>query len=102
MVARVFALIAVPATCAFALSGCFTTTADFREEAEQFIVEDPGIAESLDVSMTSATCEDPADQEAGTVFACTATDENGDQWGFDVTIVDSDSIELSVSERPES
>ncbi len=101
MAARAFALFAASMTCAFALSGCFTTTADFREEAEQFIVEDPGIAESLGVSMTSATCDEPRNQEAGTVFACTAIDENGGQWGFEVTIADSDSIELSVSERPE-
>jgi len=101
MVARVFALTAATATCAVALSGCFTTTADFRDEAEQFIVEDSGIAESLEVGMTSATCEEPRDQEVGTVFACTAIDANGDQWGFDVTIADSDSIEVSVSERPE-
>jgi len=101
MAARAFALFGAPVACAFALSGCFTTTADFREEAEQFIVEDPGIAESLGVSMTSATCDEPPNQEAGTVFACTAIDENGGQWGFDVTIADSDSIELSVSERPD-
>lgn len=100
MAVRVLAFIAVPATCAVALSGCFTTTADFREEAEQFIVEDPGVADGLGVAITSATCDEPADQDVGTVFPCTAIDANGDQWGFDVTIVDSDSIELSVSERP--
>jgi hypothetical protein len=100
MAARVLGWIALPVTCTLALSACFTTTADFREEAEQFIVEDPSIAESLDVAMTSATCEEPPDREAGTVFACTAIDANGDQWGFDVTIADSDSIELNVSARP--
>jgi hypothetical protein len=98
---RALVLLIVAATSAAVLSGCFTTTADFREEAEQFIVEDPSIVDGLGVAITSATCDEPADQEVGTVFACTAIDANGEQWGFDVTIADSDSIELSVSERPE-
>ncbi len=81
-----------------ALAGCFTTTADYRQKAEEFIVEDEGVAE-LGV-FVSATCEEPADQEVGTVFACTAIDDAGGAWGFDVEIADSDRIELTVSDRP--
>ncbi|HYN32104.1 MAG TPA: hypothetical protein VES40_05725 [Ilumatobacteraceae bacterium] len=83
-----------------ALSGCFTTTADFRAEAETFILDDEGVAEGLGVALVSATCDEPADQEVGTVFDCTAIDANGDEWGFEVEIAESDSIDVSVSERP--
>ncbi len=101
MAPRALALIAVPATCAVALSGCFTTAADFREEAEQFIVEDPGVADGLGVAVSSATCDEPPNQDVGTVFSCRAIDANGEEWGFEVTIADSNSIELTVSERPQ-
>ncbi len=85
---------------AAALSGCFTSTADYREKAESFIVEDAGIAEQLDVSLVSATCEEPADQEVGTTFTCTAIDEQGDTWSFDVEIAESNRIAVSESPRP--
>lgn len=85
---------------ALVLSGCFTTAADFREEAETFILQDESVSDGLGVALVSATCAEPADQEVGTVFACTAIDENGDEWGFEVEIAESNGIELSVSERP--
>jgi hypothetical protein len=85
---------------AVALVGCFTTAADFRDEAESFIVEDPSIAEGLGVAIASATCDEPVNQDVGTTFACTATDEAGDTWGFDVEIEESDRIGVSVTERP--
>ena len=75
--ARRLALLPV---AALSLAGCFTSTADFREEAETFIVEDPGIASALDVTLVSATCAEPADQDVGTTFACTAIDESGATW----------------------
>jgi hypothetical protein len=85
---------------ALALSGCFTTTADYRQKAETFIVEDEGVADELGVTLVSATCEEPADQEVGTTFACTAVDAAGGSWGFDVEIAESNRIALSVSEQP--
>jgi hypothetical protein len=85
---------------ALALSGCFTTTADYREKAEKFIVEDEGVSTELGVTLVSATCEEPADQEVGTTFACTGVDDTGASWGFDVEIAASNRIALSVSERP--
>ncbi len=85
---------------ALALSSCFTTTADYRQKAEEFIVEDEDVAAELGVSLVSATCEEPADQEVGTVFACTAVDDTGGTWGFDVEIAESDRIELTVSDQP--
>jgi len=91
---------ALATLAALALSGCFTSTSDYREKAEEFIVEDAGVADGLGVALVSATCEEPVDQEVGTTFACTATDENGDTWGFEVEIAESNRIELSVSDRP--
>lgn len=90
----------LPTLGALALSGCFTTAADFRAEAETFILEDETVADGLGVALVSATCDEPADQEVGTVFDCTAIDANGDEWGFEVEIAESDSIDVSVSERP--
>jgi hypothetical protein len=97
---RVVSRFLVATLGALALSGCFTTAADFRAEAETFILEDESVADGLGVALVSATCDEPADQEVGTVFDCTAIDENGGEWGFAVEIGESDSIELSVSERP--
>ena len=97
MLARVLGSLALGA---LALSGCFTTAADFRKEAETFILQDESVAEGLGVTLVSATCAEPADQEVGTVFSCTALDETGDEWGFEVEIAESNGIELSVSERP--
>lgn len=85
---------------ALTLTGCFTTTADYRQKAEEFIVEDEDVAAKLAVTLVSATCEEPADQEVGTVFTCTAVDDNGETWGFDVEIAESDRIELTVSDQP--
>jgi hypothetical protein len=100
MLARVVGWFVLSTLGALGLSGCFTTTADFREEAETFILEDESVSDGLGVALVTATCDEPADQEVGTVFDCTAIDENGDEWGFEVEIAESDDIELSVSERP--
>ena len=100
MLVRVGGWFVLPTLGALVLSGCFTTADDFRTQAETFILEDESVADGLGVALVSATCDEPADQEVGTVFDCTAIDENGDEWGFEVAIAESDSIELSVSERP--
>lgn len=83
-----------------AASGCFTSTADFREKAETFIVEEVTIPDEPDLSFSSATCEEPTRQDPGTVFGCTAIDNEGETWTFDVTIEDDNRILVSVDERP--
>jgi hypothetical protein len=92
--------LALPTVAALSLAGCFTSTADYREKAETFIVEDPGIASALDVAMVSATCAEPTNQDVGTTFTCTAIDERGDAWGFAVEIAESNRINVSMSDRP--
>lgn len=84
---------------ATALAGCFTTTADYRNTAETFIVEDPGVAASLDVTFESAACEEPENQDVGTVFSCTAVDDTGTEWQFDVEIGESDSVLITQANR---
>jgi len=79
------------------VTGCFTSTADFREEAETFIVDEVAID---DVSFLSAVCEEPAQQDPGTVFGCTAIDDQGATWTFDVTIEEDNRILVSVGDRP--
>jgi hypothetical protein len=81
------------------LAGCFTTTSDYRETAESFIVDDPSVGESLRVTFDSATCEEPANQDVGTVFACTAVDETGTEWEFEVEIGESDSVVITQASR---
>jgi hypothetical protein len=87
-------------TAAVGVGGCFTTTADYRQEAEDFIVADDAIAGELGVAMVSATCDEPADQESGTTFACTAIDADGAEWGFDVEIRDGNRFGVRVSAFP--
>lgn len=83
-----------------AVAGCFTSTADFREEAETFIAGEVTIPDEPDVSFESVTCEEPARQDPGTVFGCTAIDNEGATWTFDVTIEEDNRILVSVDERP--
>ncbi len=83
-----------------AVAGCFTSTADYRDEAETFIVEGVSIPGEPDLSFPSAVCEEPARQDPGTVFGCTATDNQGGTWTFDVTIEEDNRIRVSVDDRP--
>jgi len=83
-------VIAVAGT-SIALGGCFTTSTDYQNHAEEFILTDEDLAAGLGTAddplvFDSATCEKPADQKAGTTFPCTAIDENGAVWEFSVEI----------------
>lgn len=80
-----------------ALSGCFTTSADFQEEAESFIVDDPGIVDALGVAMVSATCEEPVDRDVGRTFSCSAVDVDGEDHAFQVEITGETSFEVTVA-----
>ncbi len=86
------------------LAGCFTTTADFRSDAEAFIVENDDLRTALfedsDTSFTTATCVEPENQNEGTPFACTAIDSNGDSWEFEIVITGSSEYDVNVARRP--
>ncbi len=94
---RMVGTIVIVGAGALTIAGCFTSTADYRRDAETFIVEDTGIAESLGARMISATCDEPVDQEVDTTFSCEATDENGGTVAFEVTITESNRFVVSVS-----
>lgn len=86
------------------LAGCFTTAADFRTDAETFIEQDDDLRAALfpatDDSFTTATCAEPANQDEGTTFACTATDTTGATWEFEIVITGSSEYEVNVARRP--
>lgn len=91
------------------LSGCFRTTADFGNDAEKFIVENEGLRDTLRAqgrldpaaSFTSATCEEPTNQDEGTTFVCTAVDSTGATWEFEAVITGSSGYEVNLSRAPE-
>ena len=97
------------ALTATGLSGCFTTTADFSNDAEEFIVENEGLRDALrdggqlapTASFATATCTDPENQDVGTTFPCTATDSTGAVWEFEIEITDDNEYEVNLSRAPD-
>lgn len=86
---------------AIALSSCFTTTADFRRDAETFIVEDEDLAAALDTTFVRSTCQEPVDQEVGTEFLCTAVDAEDRAWEFDIVITGDNEYEVNIRRTPD-
>jgi hypothetical protein len=80
------------------LGACFTSTADFATDAEDFIAE--RVAPELDVDFVSVECDEPERQDVGTRFACTATDTDGDVWTFDNEITDENEFTVNLDRRP--
>lgn len=87
------------------VTGCFTTSADFRSDAESYLVENERLRDAIfvdsDTTFTTATCEDPANRDPGTTFSCSAVDSTGATWGFEIVITGSSSYKASVSRRPD-
>lgn len=84
------------------LSGCFTTTADFQSDAEEFIRTNAGIREALGTTMVEATCEEPPSRDVGTTFPCSAVDEEDRDWEFVVEITGESSYEVDIDRFPGS
>ena len=82
------------------MSGCFTSTADFQNDAERFILEDEGLAEALETTFETADCEEPVDQNEGTTFTCEGVDSGGETWEFEIVILESNEYEVNVSRFP--
>ena len=95
---------AVLAVGVVGLGGCFTTAADFRNDAEDFIEQNDELRTALfpdsGDSFTTAACAEPANQDVGTTFACTATDTTGATWEFEIVITGSSEYEVNVARRP--
>ena len=97
-------VVAVAGT-SIALGGCFTTSTDYQDDAEDFILTDDDLAIGLGTTddplvFESATCEKPVDQNAGTTFPCTAIDENGEIWEFSAEIGAGGTYEVIVARDP--
>ena len=54
-----------------------------------------GIAMAAGTTFTDAVCQEPASTSVGTVFRCTATDTEGVEWAFDVSIVDDSNFQIT-------
>lgn len=80
------------------LASCFTSTADFKRDAEVFIRDE--VAAQLDTTFQSVTCVQPVDQEVGTRFTCSALDADSRVWEFDNLIDEPGEFSVSVSRRP--
>ena len=80
------------------LAGCFTSTADFKSEAEDFITDK--VADGLDVTFESVNCDVPLDQEVGTNFSCTAITLDGGVYEFDNVIDEPGEFTVNISRRP--
>jgi hypothetical protein len=95
----------VLAALAGGVAGCFTTAADFRNDAENFIEQNEelrvALFEDSGVSFSTATCAEPDNQDEGTTFPCTATDTTGATWEFEIVITGSSEYEVNVARRPE-
>lgn len=94
---RVFRLACV-AGATVSLAGCFTSTADFKSDAEAFIVDQ--VAPQVDTTFTSVNCDAPLDQTVGTRFACQAIDDVGGIWEFDNVIDAAGEFTVNISRRP--
>lgn len=57
-----------------ALGACTTGPDDYKNQTEDYIEEDSDMEQLLgaDAEITDAECEEPADTEIGTRYACTA------------------------------
>ena len=103
------ATIALLALAATGLSGCFTTSADFANDAETFIEDNEALRDALrdggqlapTASFDTATCTDPENQDVGTTFPCTATDSTGAVWEFEIVITDDNEYEVNLSRAPD-
>jgi hypothetical protein len=86
------------------LTSCFTTTADFRNDAETFIEENDELRDVLfpgsDTAFETATCVEPRNQDEGTTFPCTAIDTEGATWEFEIVITGSTEYDVNVARRP--
>ncbi|MEM8619230.1 MAG: hypothetical protein AAGF73_05875 [Actinomycetota bacterium] len=80
------------------LAGCFTSTADFQNDAESFIENDQGLSTELGgIDFVSATCEEPPNRDPDTTFECTGTTSTDEVWGFEIVILDRNEYTVSIS-----
>ncbi len=82
------------------LAGCFTTSGDFKKDAQDFILGNQGLRDATGATFTTATCQEPERRDIGTTFACTAVDDQARSWEFSVEITGSNEYTVNVSRFP--
>lgn len=84
-------------------TGCFTTSADFRTDAERYIRTNDRLREALLADgeiFTEVACDQPASRAVGETFPCRATDTTGAAWEFAVEITGTTDYQVTVSRAP--
>ncbi len=74
-------------------TACSADATDFKAAAEKGITGTDGLGDG-----SSAECEEPADGEVGTTFACTGTAADGTVIDFVATITDSKTVTVGVGD----
>jgi hypothetical protein len=78
---------AVGALAVLGFAACSPDSKDFKSEGEDFIEEEDGqLASNLGYTFSDAECDKPANTDTGTIYDCTAVDDEGDTWDFSVEI----------------
>jgi hypothetical protein len=67
------------------LGSCATGPNDFVREGEKYLQSDE-VARAAGYRLLGARCETPTSVAVGTVYFCTATDERGYAWRFELEI----------------
>jgi hypothetical protein len=70
---------------AAALTACGTEPGDFVREGERFLESDE-MARAAGYRLVGARCEQPTSVAVGTLYQCTAADERGFAWVFELEI----------------
>jgi hypothetical protein len=91
------ALLLVAATAL--LTGCFTTSADYKRDAEKYV--DSAVADVLEVDFVSVECEEPRTQDVGEHFPCNAVDSDGGEWVFDLEITGKHEFTVNLDRSPD-
>lgn len=67
------------------LTSCGTEPSDFVREGERFLESDE-MARAAGYRLVGARCEEPTSVAVGTLYRCSATDERGFGWVFELEI----------------
>lgn len=84
-----------PVGAAFAMSAfaaCSADARDFQEQGEMFIEGDEVRERMGGVRMRDAECQEPADTEKDTIYACSATGTDDNTWTFQIEITGATSL----------
>lgn len=66
-------------------TGCGTDPGDFVREGERFLESDE-MAKAAGYRLVGARCEEPTSVAVGTLYQCSASDERGFAWVFELEI----------------